>query len=258
VNSEEYYDLWKQEGEKPFSGWDFSYLDGRMLEEPLPWSYTSRAIELMRYYSSMIDMGTGGGELLLQLKAHWPKKVTATEEYPPNFELATNRLKPMGVQVIDVKLSEESSMPFVDNEYELILNRHSGFNPREVGRVLSPDGIFLTQQVHGLSTYDLISFFESKPPWPNATPEYYVPRLKAAGLTIKDLREWSGKMSFTDVGALVYYLKSIPWVVLGFTVETHFKFLLSLQRQLENGQTLTFTVKRYLIEAHKECTKKYH
>ena len=31
---------WQREEQQPFTGWDFSYLDGRMLEEQAPWSYS--------------------------------------------------------------------------------------------------------------------------------------------------------------------------------------------------------------------------
>jgi hypothetical protein len=66
------------------------------------------------------------------------------------------------------------------------------------------------------------------------------------------LQDWSGTFSFTDVGAIVYFLKAIPWVVSGFSVETHLEYLLSLQRQLENAGSLTFTSRFYLIEAQKK------
>jgi SAM-dependent methyltransferase len=242
---------WKQEEQKSFSGWDFSYLDGRMLEEDHPWSYTSRAIELLQRSSSVIDLGTGGGERFLGMRTYWPKKVCVTEEYPPNFKLATERLTPFGVRVVDVGQNIDEPMPFTDGEFDLVLNRHSGFNPKEIARILSPGGVFLTQQVHGLSLSDLLSRFESSPPWSFATPEFFVPRLQVAGLVIKTLNEWSGKLSFTDVGALVYYLKAVPWVVSGFSVDTHKDYLFSLQRQLEQGEPLDFTNKRYLIEAVK-------
>jgi SAM-dependent methyltransferase len=252
MNNEELIEIWKQEEQKTFSGWDFSNLDGKMYIEPLPWSYKARAIELIGHRSSILDMGTGGAELLLEMKADWPPKVVATEDYPPNFKLATDRLKPFGVRVVDTQLSTNHSMPFIDNEFELILNCHSGLNPGEVGRILAPGGVFFTQQVHGLSTSDMLAFFDGKTPWPDATPEFYVPRLKAAGLTIRDLKEWSGKMTFSDVGSLVYYLKAVPWVVPGFSVDTHNKYLLRLQKQVENGQPMTFTARRYLIEAFKK------
>ena len=62
MNLDELIQFWKHEEQQPFSGWDFSYLDGRMLEDQAPWSYSTRAAELMRKSSSVIDLGTGGGE----------------------------------------------------------------------------------------------------------------------------------------------------------------------------------------------------
>jgi len=245
-------ETWKREERQPFSGWDFSYLDGRMIEDQAPWSYTSRAAELMRRASSVIDLGTGGGERFLKLREVWPGKVVATEDYPPNFKLATERLSPLGVQVVDVPLTDTGSMPFADGEFALVLNRHSGFNAREVARILAPGGAFLTQQIHGLWAYDLLAAFDAKPQWPESTLEKYVPLLEAAGLTITDTQEWTGQISFTDVGAIVYYLKAVPWLVPGLSVETHLTYLFSLQRRLESGEGLAFVARKYLIEAHKD------
>jgi SAM-dependent methyltransferase len=252
MNKNELIETWKREEQQPFSGWDFSYLDSRMIEEPTPWSFSSRAAELMRQASSVIDMDTGGGERFLQLKEYWPKKVVATEEYPPNFRLATERLSSLGAQVVNIRLTEDDLMPFAEDEFDLVLNRHSSFNAKEVARILAPGGTFLTQQVHGLSAYDLLAVFDAKPQWPDATPERFVPLLKAAGLTIADTEEWSGRFSFMDVGAIVYYLKAVPWLVPGFSVETHLKYLFNLQHRLESGEGLTFVDRKYLIEASKD------
>ena len=200
----------------------------------------------------MIDLGTGGGERFLNHQEYWPKKVVATEDYPPNIRLATERLSPFGAQVVEVRLTDHDRMPFANNEFDLVLNRHSGFNAKEVARILAPDGAFLTQQIHGSWAYDLLAAFDAKPQWPEATLEKYVPQLKAAGLTIANTQEWSGRLSFTDVGAIVYYLKAVPWLVPGFSVDTHSKHLLTLQHRLESGESLTFVARKYLIEAHKD------
>jgi SAM-dependent methyltransferase len=252
LKADELVETWQREQQQPFSGWDFSHLDGRMIEEQAPWSYSRRAAELMRQAASVLDMGTGGAERLLKLLEHWPRKVVATEEYPPNLRLATQRLAPFGVQVVDVRLADNGLMPFADGEFELVLNRHSGLNAREVARILAPGGTFLTQQIHGMWAYDLLAVFGARPQWPDAAPGKYVPELEAAGLTIVNTQEWSGRMVFTDVGAIVYYLKAVPWLVPGFSVETHLKDLLTLQRRLERGGQLAFTARKYLIEAYKE------
>ncbi|MGD9099078.1 MAG: methyltransferase domain-containing protein [Anaerolineae bacterium] len=242
---------WKRKEQQPFTGWDFSYLDGRMFEEQPPWSYMSLAAARMRQALSLLDMGTGGGERLLELQEHWPGKVVATEDYAPNVKLATERLAPLGVQVKEASLLAHGPMPFADGEFELVLNRHSGFNPVEVARVLTPGGVFLTQQVHGLWAHDLLAAFDARPQWPEATLENNVPKLQAAGLTIVTAKQWSGELSFSDVGAVVYYLRAIPWLVHGFTVETHLDYLLELQSKSKAGEKLAFEARKYLIEAQR-------
>lgn len=204
----------------------------------------------MKQSSSVLDLGTGG-ERFLELREYWPQKVIATEHYPPNFKLATARLSPFGAKVKDVQLSDFGLMPFVEAEFDLVLNRHAAFNPNEVARVLTFGGTFLTQQVHGLWAVDLLAAFDAKPQWPDATPAKYLPRLKEAGLEIVNHQAWSGQLTFTDVGAIAYYLKAVPWLVTGFSVESHLGYLLNLQNRLENNQSLTFTARKYLTEAHK-------
>ena len=136
-------------------------------------------------------------------------RFVVTEDYAPNFKLACERLSPLGVEVVRVAVSETGTMPFADGEFNLVLNRHADFNSSEVARVLSPRGTFLTEQVHGMSLWDLQAALDAAPEFPDATPEKYVPMLKEAGLTIVSLEEWEGRIVFGDVGAIVYYLKAI-------------------------------------------------
>ncbi len=217
-----------------------------------PWSYLERAAALMGRSASALDMDTGGGEKLLSLRDHWPPTVVATEGYPPNVELAAARLSAVGATVVRAALSDTAPMPFASSEFDLVLNRHAAFNSHEVARILSPGGAFLTQQVHGMWAWDLLAAFDAEPQWPDATPEKYVPLLEAAGLTIETLQEWEGRLVFTDVGAIVYYLKATPWEVPGFTVKTHLPYLLALQERLEAGDELAFFAAKYLIEATKQ------
>ena len=251
MNRTDIINSWLREESQFFIGWDFSYLDGRMTEGQVPWSYLDRAAELMKRSSSVIDLDTGGGEKLLSLREHWPPKVLATEEYPPNFELATERLSPLGARVVSTSISNIAPMPFADAEFDLVLNRHAAFNSSEVARVLTGNGTFPTQQVHGMWAWDLQAAFDAKPQWPDSTPSQYVPLLEAAGMTIVDLQEWEGTLSFTDVGAIVYYLRAVFWEVPGFTVKTHLPYLIALQDRLESGEALDFYAAKYLIEARK-------
>src|SRR3989338_602745 len=95
-----YVSEWKKEEKKQFSGWNFSDFKGKMREEKLPWDYSTMARKLIRKSNSVLDMGTGGGELFSTL-GPFPKHTVATEGYKPNFILAKKCLNMMGVKVID-------------------------------------------------------------------------------------------------------------------------------------------------------------
>jgi hypothetical protein len=247
----ELIEFWKQEEDAPFAGWDFSYLDGRMIEEQAPWSYTTRAKGLMQSVQALLDLDTGGGERLLAMQEAWPAKVVATETYLPNLKLAQERLEPLGVTVLNVENNEMKPLPFGDGEFDLVLDRHAAINVDEVVRMLTPGGTFLTQQVHGMWAHDLLAVFGATPQWPDATPARYLPWLERAGMEIVMHEDWSGDLAFIDVGAIVYYLKAVPWLVPSFSVATHLENLLTLQQQLEATGKLVFSAKKYIIEARK-------
>src|SRR6516165_2957989 len=83
----------------PFSGWDFSWLDQRSTDEPLPWSYPEEVARYSGSAATMLDMGTGGGELLGQMRPR-PVRTVATEGWPPNVPVAAARLRPLGIPVV--------------------------------------------------------------------------------------------------------------------------------------------------------------
>jgi len=98
---------------------------------------------------------------------------------------------------------------------------------------------------------DLLAALDAKPKWPDSTRHKYVPRLASAGLIVVQMKNWTGRLAFTDVGAIVYYLKAVPWLVPDFSVDSHLNYLIQLQNRLEGGGALTFTARKYLIEARK-------
>src|SRR5713226_6544831 len=86
----------------PFSGWDFSWLEGRRVEEEdteTTWDYDERARKRIQSAASLLDLGTGGGERLSRL-GPFPPFAVATEAYGPNVPVATRRLQPLWVQVV--------------------------------------------------------------------------------------------------------------------------------------------------------------
>ena len=65
------YESWKREEQEPFSGWDFAYLEGRLLEEDAPpGNYMSMARELLVGSAAALDMEQGAVSALPSL-AHF-------------------------------------------------------------------------------------------------------------------------------------------------------------------------------------------
>jgi len=165
--------------------------------------------KVMRDATALLDLGTGGGERLSALHDAFPPSVVATEGYPPNLALARQRLTPLGVDVYDSAGSLSERLPFASGAFDLVISRNTAFNAAEVARVLRDGGVFLTQQVDG-RPQDLQAAFGATAQWPDFTLGFMRTQIAGAGLTIERATEWAGAIAYTDLGALVYFLKAVP------------------------------------------------
>jgi SAM-dependent methyltransferase len=241
--------LWKPEEQQPFEGWDFSYLKDRYSEEAPPWTYEQMVRDLLPGAESVLDMGTGGGEKLLEFKDALPANTVATEGYAPNVPVACANLEPHGIRVIDYNLEVMPRMPFDDNTFALIINRHEAFDAKEVARILRPGGVFLTQQVDGRELGDFRAHFGYQSMFLHVNVENCSQGLLNAGLEITRSEEWTGKSTYQDIGALVYFLHAAPWSAPeDFSVERYAPQLLALYRK---GEPIQFTIRRFYIQARK-------
>jgi SAM-dependent methyltransferase len=233
---------------KSFSGWDFSYLNDRMVSEQLPWEYESCLRRKLNIARSMLDMGTGGGELLASLSP-LPSLCVASESYPPNVTVAYNRLRPLGAAVVMVQLGE-GLLPFRNNTFDLISNRHESFIAAEVFRLLKKGGYFITQQVGGRDNIELNEFIQEE-----ASLEYAswnlntaLNQLQSAGFEILDYKEAFPRTVFKDIGAVVFYLKIITWQIADFSVERYFSRLFEMHQMIQGqGQFITHSHRFFLL-----------
>ena len=250
-NFNTFLERWKGEENQQFIGWDFSYLTDRYITETPPWSYEEMVRELIIASRYVLDLGTGGGEKLTEFKDVLPSRTVATEGYPPNLKLARKRLAPLGIDVVKSNDSLKQELPFRDEAFDLVIDRHTSFNISEVERILTPGGIFLTEQVDGNNLHDLSEAFDCKQPWTFFTLDFVLKKIDETNLTVETASEWTGKAIFKDVGAIVYYLKAVPWTVPGFSVERNLAHLKKLQRRLEQEKELVFQEKLLLVKAIK-------
>jgi SAM-dependent methyltransferase len=233
-----------------FSGWDFSYLKDRLVEEEPPWNYRQMVLDRLPGAQSLLDMGTGGGEFLAGLPG-LPAITCATEAWEPNLAVARRRLEPLGVRV--EFLSNEEQLPFDNQSFGLVINRHESVVPAELYRVLQPGGIFITQQVGGKDNLQLNDFLDPQIHYPYADWDMacMAGQLEAAGFTLLEQWESFPAYRFLDIGAVVYYLKVIEWQIPGFNTQTYRERLLALHEKIQTEGAFITTSHRFFIIARK-------
>jgi SAM-dependent methyltransferase len=255
-NPRSFDDLVAEAAAVSVDGWDFSWLDGRATEERPPWRYARTVGERMTRARAALDIETGGGEVLDSVPG-LPALIAATESWPPNVARATARLHPRGAVV--VATAEGAPLPFGDAAFDLVVSRHPvRAQWDEIARVLRPGGTYLSQEVGPASVFELVEYFLGPQPAEVRTqrdPGAARAAAEAAGLEVTGLRTAALRTEFFDIGAVVYFLRKVIWMVPGFTVEGHRERLAALHADIARNGPFTATTTRFLIEARKPGTE---
>jgi SAM-dependent methyltransferase len=216
----------------PLDGWDFSWFDGRATEERPPWGYARLLAGRLRRAHAALDIQTGGGEVLSESTAR-PSLLVATESWAPNRAIAGRALGRLGACV--VAAADDSGLPFRAASFDLVVSRHPTVTVwSEISRVLQPGGVYFSQQVGAGSVRELTGRDAAH-----------------AGLVVANVRTASLRIVFYDVGAVTHFLRKVPWIVPGFSVERDRDRLAALHERIETDGCFVAHAERFLIEAHK-------
>ncbi|WP_228004723.1 class I SAM-dependent methyltransferase [Amycolatopsis sp. YIM 10] len=253
VDLEEFERLLAEGEAEPVEGWDFSWFDGRATEERPSWGYSRLLADRLSAAEVALDLQTGGGEVLTSA-ARDSTRLVATEGWPPNAAIASQRLRRLGGSV--VLAAHDGLLPFRDHSFDLVTGRHLIVEPwPEIARVLRPGGTFLTQGVGSGTNRELYEFFLGPQPGDDDSDERAADRAaekaRAAGLDVLDVRHEKLRVVFHDVGAVVYFLRKVLWTVPDFTVAKYRPRLAELHRRILVEGAFVAHSRRYLIEARK-------
>ncbi|AII08663.1 MULTISPECIES: class I SAM-dependent methyltransferase [Rhodococcus] len=233
-------------------GWDFSWLDGRATEQRPSWGYQRLMGERLARADAALDIQTGGGEVLAGA-TKMPPVMVATESWPPNVAKATALLHPLGAVV--VADTDEPPLPFADGAFDLVTSRHPATVWwDEIARVLQPGGTYFSQHVGHASVFELVEYFLGPQPEKVRRGRHYEDETadaQAAGLDVVDLRFESLRIEFFDIGAVIYFLRKVIWMVPGFTVAEYRERLRELHDLIEAQGPFVAHSTRFLIEARK-------
>lgn len=259
--SEETFEIYLEQARNTsFSGWDFNYITrtDRMIDTPMKWNYYNVVFPWLLKASTMLDMGTGGGEVLSRFNP-LPLNTYATEQYIPNIPVAREKLEPLGVKVVpvDEKHVNNEVLPFADDMFDLIINRHESYHPPELMRILKPGGLFITQQV-GQGLWNIKKALTGQEgPKTDWSLKTLVMELESAGFQILNALEDVQYIRLFDIGAIVYWLKAVPWIiedatgVADFTIEDYRERLWELHLQIEKDGFYDCSHAMFIIIAKK-------
>ncbi len=232
------------------SGWDFSYIEERSLVEDISWNYREIVSSRFKPDITLLDMGTGGGELLSSFSG-LPENTFATEGYPPNISVARKRLESLGIQVVEV--SEDLTLPFDDKLFDLVINRHEAHSSDEVYRILKDDGQFITQQVGGSNNFRLNELLQDIPTknFEHWDLDFVLKEVENAGFKIGEKREAFSKTQFLDVGAIVFYIRMTTYQFPDFSIDKYHDGLIKIHQHIQENGCLEVQSHRFYFEAYK-------
>lgn len=235
----------------PIEGWDFGWLDGRAVEERPTWRYFDRVAERAADVSTLLEVQAGVGSMIGRLQ--WlPRLAVATEGFPPSVAVAAPRLRSRRVHLV-VTSQTRHALPFAAGSFELVISRH----PievwwREIARVLRPGGTYFAQHVGPHSLRSLSEFLMGPlPDASNRDTEVERRAAEAAGLVVHSMRLEHPRTAFFDIGAVVYFLRLVPWIVPDFGVPKYRDTLRELHKTIERHGVFETSASRTLVEARK-------
>jgi hypothetical protein len=231
---------------RTFSGW-MPDVRTRPLAPTASWDYMARARQLLTTASSVLDMGTGGGERFGELLDGYSGRAVATEEWEVNVPIAAGHLRTLEAEAVHCRSTQ---LPFAAASFELVLNRHEDLWPTDVARVLKPDGTVLTQQAW--MTWKELGRFIPRRVFLADLFERYRDGFAAAGLDVQDARAVEWPAAYDSLGDFVYMLCIAPWEIPEFDpLGRDLEALLTLERALTTSDRLVLTHGSFIIEARK-------
>ena len=168
------------------------------------------------------------------------------------MELCRRKLLPLG---IDFKTADGGGrLPFCDQSFDVVINRHGDVNPDEIWRVLKKGGVFITQQVGAENDRELVRLLlknEPELPFPRQYLRIARADFEDRGFVILKADEAFLPIRFWDVGALVWFARIIEWEFPDFNVRDCLENLYHAQQILERDGVIEGRSHRFLLVAQK-------
>ncbi|BBH23195.1 methyltransferase [Paenibacillus baekrokdamisoli] len=249
MNEMEYKDFYNRVGER--NGWDFSKVKCRVLGEAADLYKEVRKV--CSRFNLLLDIGTGGGEAILGLHDA-ALLVVGIDQSDGMIATAQRNLERLQASNVRFMQMNAEQLAFPKAFFQIVTCRHSPFNVEEIARVLSPGGIFLTQQVSEGDKLNITQSFsrgQHDGKSDGTLRDQYVRELTTAGFTDVRVRNYNTTEYYQTAEDLIFLLKHTP-IIPDFGIDAaDFIKLQSFIEANKSEKGIRTNAARFIITARK-------
>ncbi len=229
-------------------GWDFSDIAERTKTLGEKWDYVDLVKKYVNKEALLLDIGTGGGEILLKI-APFVKEAKGIDNSESMIKTAEKNLLKSRRSNVEFILADARSLPFQNESFDVVICRHSEFYPNEVSRVLKPGGIFITQQVGEKDKENIKKIFgrgQSFGEPVGALMNKYIKELKNSGFKILREDSYNAVEYYANMKDLIFLLKNTP-IIPDFNIDKDSTFLREIEEKYKTKEGIKTNSYRFLI-----------
>ncbi|WP_166243044.1 class I SAM-dependent methyltransferase [Paenibacillus turpanensis] len=233
------------------NGWDFRSL--KVHVEGALWDFYPLVASYSTERPRLLDIGSGGGELLLENCRNF-RHVVGIDRSVEMIKKAQELASLHGGVPFRFCQMDSAELLFLDGSFDIVSCRHAPFHPHEVYRVLGENGIFVTQQVSEHDKFDLKMAFQRGQSFgvkDGAQRAAYVEALHAAGFARIEVQEYNAVEYYPSVEDLIFLLKHTPIIPHFGEQDCDFQYLRDYVNVNRDEKGIRTNSKRYLITAFK-------
>jgi SAM-dependent methyltransferase len=236
--------------------WGAGFLQHRYRPGAPSWTWSELVQADIEAAHLMLDMGTGDGGALRSL-APLPTVTVAYEEWLATLPRAITTLRSLGVHLVVCQGSDDNfsrmrtrpTLPFRDRAFDVVLNRHEAFDANDVRRVLLPGGVFTTQQVGHRETDSVRDLLGLRPIYSPVSWDLSeaIRQVESAGFSVTGCGSETPPARFTDIAALIGYVRTTPWNFPDWDVESMGPVLREVHARCERDGGVTALTHRFWL-----------
>lgn len=231
-------------------GWDFSQV--KVVEEGSRIDYSKVVESRLGIDKTLLDVGTGGGE---RLEAFAPK-VREAIGIDVDRELIKTTAENLGkssLQNVNLILCDSEKVPIAGASIDMVIDRQSPFNAKEVSRILKPGGTFITQQVSEGDKSNFKEIFQRGQSYEKKSStlkKRYLTELREAGIRIIEERAVNTTEYYESMDDVIFLFANTP-IIPDFDFEKEQDKLEKIEEKFRTDKGIRTNSERFLIVGSK-------